>query len=172
MFFCILVIILIILIICDAKTKPKQASTVKTTTSIQEGLNIDNDFYLIRNGCLIEYRGQSDGIIVPTGVEIIGCNDTPICKKTIDHIFIPRTVHKISDFALPYVETIHYEGPQHELWYNAQYNFYTEGWIPDWAKTLPTPYRVDVHFHFNYQHHNTIAASFRKDHPEAFESKQ
>lgn len=123
----------------------------ETTTQM---LNLDNKYFLIRNGRLLEYRGQEDSIVVPKGVRIIGGNDTKICNKTISHIFIPKTVCIISDLALPYVEHVHYEGAQENLRYDSKYNFYADGWVPDWSKSAPIQGQVHVNnVTFDYNDH-------------------
>lgn len=128
-------------------------NTPKQETSNQK-LNLDNKYFLIRNGRLLEYRGQEDSIVVPKGVQVIGGNDTKICNKTISHIYIPKTVCVISDFALPYVEHLHYEGAQENLHYDSQYNFYANGWVPDWSKSDPIQWQVHVNnVTFDYNDH-------------------
>lgn len=120
--------------------------------------NLDNNYFLIKDGRLLEYRGQSDTIVVPKGVGIIGGNDTKICNKTIRNIYIPNTVHVISDCALPYVENMYYAGAQEALHYDKQYNFYTNGWVPDWAKPERIPITVNnVNFHYNDSHYDETA---------------
>lgn len=136
------------------------------STRMSHSLNIDNDYFLIKDGRLLEYRGNEDSIFVPRGVVIIGGNDTPIWNKTIDTIYIPSTVQVISDLALPYVETVYYEGAQNNLRYDKQWNFYENGWITDWSKASQHPVRVnEVRFHFGYQHFAQIENAHYDKHP-------
>lgn len=135
--------------------------------------NLDNDYFLIKNGYLLEYRGQSDSIVVPRGVQVIGGNDTKICSKTISHIYIPKTVHVISDLALPYVEHVHYEGSQENLLYDKQYNFFADGWIPDWSKPDPIQFRVRVNnvtFDYNDRHYEATAKAHYERTPDELKS--
>lgn len=135
-------------------------------TRAPQSLNIDNDYFFIKDGRLLEYRGKEDTIVVPRGVQIIGGDDTAIWNKTIDTIFIPNTVRRVSDLALPYVETVYYEGSQNSLIYDKQYNFYENGWITDWSKSNQHPVRVnEVRFHFGYQHYAQIEKAHYDKHP-------
>lgn len=137
------------------------------SSRVPQSLNIDNERFLIIEGRLLAYRGNSDTIVVPRGVQIIGGNDKAIWDRTIDTIFIPNTVRVISDLALPYVETVYYEGLQSNLRYDKECNFYAYGWIADWSKTNQFPHRVnEVHFHFNYQNYTQIEKAHYEQHPE------
>lgn len=131
------------------------------------GLNIDNDYFLIKDGRLLEWRGESNTIIVPQGVRIIGGNDdTAISKKTIDSIYIPRSVWKIADSALPHVQTVYCEGFEESLSYDKECNFYTGGWVADWSKSN-SPVRIyKVDFRFNYSLYQAIVDAHYKDHPD------
>ena len=151
----------------SSSTGNSSASTVKKQESkSSSGLNIDNDYFLIKDGRLLEWRGESDSIIVPPGVEIIGGNDTGISKKTIHVIHIPKSVHVISDLALPHVESVYYEGPQEKLMYNKEYNFYADGWVTDWSKDS-FPVRInEVNFHFNDEVCTTIIEKHFQEHPD------
>lgn len=61
-------------------------------TSSTPALNIDDGEFLITDGVLEEYRGESDTFIIPAGVTSIANHGTCICKQTIDTVFIPKTV--------------------------------------------------------------------------------
>ena len=131
----------------------KAANSIPNQDAKDYITNLDNNYFLIKDGRLLEYRGQSDTIVVPKGVGIIGGNDTKICNKTISNIYIPKTVHVISDLALPYVEHVHYEGAQEYLHYDSKYNFFADGWVPDWSKSDPIRGQVHVNnvtFYYNY----------------------
>ena len=167
----ILIFALVIYFIVKHFKKKQEEQVIDNCTSNQERSdyisNLDNDCFLIKNGQLLEYRGQSDSIIVPKGVQIIGGNDTKICSKTIRGIYIPNTVHLISDCALPYVEIVYYAGAQEDLHYDKQYNFYADGWVPDWAKPEHIPIAVDdVKFHYNYRHYDEVAKSHYERNPD------
>ena len=151
--------VLIEIFFCPTEEKPKKPNAVHM-------LNLDNDYFLVKDGRLLEYRGKEDSFFVPRGVQIIGGNDEPIAAKTINAIFIPNTVHVISDVALPCVESVYYEGPEDRLHYDKEFNFHTYGWIADWSKTNEHPYRVyEVKFHFNYPHYDHIEAAHYESNP-------
>lgn len=161
--------LIIYFIVRHKKNKAAEAAAAAgATTKVEpEGLNIDNDYFLIRNGHLLEYRGQSDTIMVPRGVTRIGLTDTPIWNRTIDSIFIPNTVHFIYGGALPYVESVVYEGSPEELSYDKDENFFANGWIPDWTKTeghLPS-HVWEVRFHFNQSNYAAIEKAHFEQNP-------
>ena len=135
-------------------------------------LNLDNDYFLVKDGRLLEYRGKEDSFFVPRGVRIIGGNDNPISAKTIDTIYISNTVYVISDVAPPCVESIYYEGPEDRSHYDKEWNFHTNGWIADWSKTNKYPHRVyEVKFHFNYQHYAQIEAAHYERNPKELQRR-
>lgn len=158
--------LVIYLIVRYVKKKKEESTKAEKDILSHQKLNLDNDYFLIKNGCLLEYRGQLDSIVVPRGVSQIGIEDINICKKTIHTIYIPNTVYVIADFALPYVESVHYEGPQELLHYDKQYNFFADGWIPDWSKLDPVHVHVnEVRFEYNFRHYDAIAKAHYERHP-------
>lgn len=120
-------------------------------TGSTPALNIDDGEFLITDGVLEEYRGESDTFIIPAGVTSIANHGTCICKQTIDTVFIPKTVVHIGDSALMFCETVYYEGSESE-WKFIQIleNNFTTGWRPDWCSEPPIDqYRVEsVSFHY------------------------
>lgn len=150
-----------------ASSSPNRPQKDRQVSTAPSELNIDNDYFLIKDGWLLEWRGEHDDIVVPDGVRIIGRSDNPISKKTIASIWIPKTVHKISDLALLQVETVHCEGSQNSLSYDKEYNFMANGWIPDWSKDKLAPVRInEVSFYFNDRHYREIVAKHYERNPD------
>lgn len=149
--------IVIYFIVKRVKQKNEEQSSQNTESKRESIKDLDNDYFLIKGGRLLEYRGKKDFIIVPNGVDIIGGSDTKICSQTIRGIYIPKSVYVIADCALPYVEIVYYEGSEESLHYDKKYNFYTDGWRPDW--TIPGPHIKinEVRFHYNFKNYDVIA---------------
>ena len=160
----ILAIALIVYLIVRHVKKRKNENRSSTSKT----LNIDNDYFLIKGGRLIEYRGKEDTIFVPRGVTIIGWDDKSICDHTIHTIYMPNSVCVIADCALPCVECVYYEGPKEKLHYDEEYNFQACGWTPDWAKKSGINYRVnEVKFHYNDSKYDMLAKAYFEKHPNA-----
>lgn len=104
---------------------------------------------------LIRYTGNSDTLCVPIGTRIIGNGESEIKANEKWHaVFIPKSVYRISDIALYYVDIVYYEGNEEEfrrIICDFDWNFKT-GFIPNWAKNLPNPGNCKVNqvsFHYN-----------------------
>ena len=158
------------------KQEPKKKggffSLLKSTKKKQEApaappvLNIDNDYFLIKDGRLLEWRGESNDVFVPRGVRIIGDGQNAISKRKIQRIEIPNSVWRIDDLALPFVETLNYEGPEYSLQYDKNLNFYT-GWSTEYSSSSPTQYQVNkVEFWFNSEFAQARVDKHFKEHPE------
>lgn len=94
---------------------------------------------------LVHYNGDEneDILFIPLGIGIVGNDESEIQKgKKWDIVYIPRSVHTIHDLALPFVESIYYEGSAQEF---TQINIgtignFTTGFIPNYAENMAPEY--------------------------------
>lgn len=158
-----LIIIAIIIVICIVSCS-KGKRQVSSKEEIELTSDVPNDYmpenpqnYTFDCGGrrLVRYNGNEDVLCVPLGTSIIGNDEEEIkSNKKWDMVYIPRSVIKINDLALIFVESVSYEGSAEEFnQIRCDFNCnFRPGFIPNWAENLPNPEncRVEqVRFHYN-----------------------
>ncbi len=92
---------------------------------------------------LVHYNGDEDVLFVPFGIGIIGNDESQIKDgKKWDCVYIPKSVHTIHDLALPFVESVYYEGSAEEFGkidIGTLSNFMT-GFIPNYVENMAPQY--------------------------------
>lgn len=61
--------------------------------------------FVIENGMLVKYLGDSNSVVIPGGVTKIG-NDVFCANKTVESVVIPDGVTEIGDRAFCYCESL------------------------------------------------------------------
>lgn len=129
----------------SSSTSNSSASTVKKQeVKSSSDLSIDKDYstdYVFEGrDFLRNYTGRDRILTVPDGTYLIGNNDGVFSTNIhcFEAVYIPRSVYRIKDATLPFVEKVYYEGSQSE--WNAieieSGNFHTD-YIPDYYKDGP-----------------------------------
>lgn len=83
----------------------------------QEKLNVDDSEFLIRDGRLCEYRGNSDVVDVPEGVTaifVLESEGRPAVLRDKKRVILPRSLLYIGNDGIRYVEEICYRGTEAE----------------------------------------------------------
>ena len=144
----------------NTSTDKKEKSLSELLESLQESIDSskgnkanepidympeDPDKYIFAvDNRLVGYNGNEDVLCVPIGTQIIGDDYDEIKKgKAWDIVYIPKSVIMIKDCALPWVESVYYEGTEEEFQRipkgELKYSNFCTGFIPNYAKNMPNP---------------------------------
>lgn len=144
----------------SSKTSPKKHVDSKQTSDY---MPVDPKKYVFEGPLnkLTKYTSDAneDTLYIPMGTRFVGDGEHPIRNRPWDIVYIPRSVIKIDDCALPFVESVYYEGSAEEF---AKINKgdlpgsnFMTGFMPNYAESMQPEYQKhakvkEVKFTFNY----------------------